>query len=59
MDLLTAQLDEYNKHGVPKLANFQCDLTINEEGSNSVFLFSRISLEISKWRKAENSWGLS
>ncbi|XP_070529295.1 pleckstrin homology domain-containing family G member 5 isoform X4 [Cardiocondyla obscurior] len=33
MDLLTAQLDEYNKHGVPKLANvhFQCDVTINEE----------------------------
>lgn len=34
MDLLTAQLDEYNKHGVPKLANIhmQCDVTINEEG---------------------------
>ncbi|KAL6257699.1 hypothetical protein P5V15_011279 [Pogonomyrmex californicus] len=33
MDLLTAQLDEYNKHGVPKLANvhLQCDVTINEE----------------------------
>jgi len=37
MDLLTAQLDEYNKYGVPKLANvhLQCDV-INEEGiSNS------------------------
>lgn len=35
MDLLTAQLDDYNKHGVPKLANvhLQCDVTINEEGS--------------------------
>lgn len=35
MDLLTAQLDEYNKHGVPKLANvhLQCDVTINEEGT--------------------------
>ncbi|XP_036148214.1 pleckstrin homology domain-containing family G member 5 isoform X2 [Monomorium pharaonis] len=33
MDLLTTQLDEYNKHGVPKLANVhsQCDVTINEE----------------------------
>lgn len=33
MDLLTAQLDEYNKHGVPKLSNvhLQCDVTINEE----------------------------
>ncbi|XP_011865578.1 PREDICTED: pleckstrin homology domain-containing family G member 5 isoform X2 [Vollenhovia emeryi] len=33
MDLLTAQLDEYNKHGVPKLTNvhLQCDVTINEE----------------------------
>ncbi|KAG5333301.1 PKHG5 protein, partial [Acromyrmex heyeri] len=33
MDSLTAQLDEYNKHGVPKLANIhlQCDVTINEE----------------------------
>lgn len=35
MDLLTAQLDEYNKHGVPKLANvhLQCDVSINEEGT--------------------------
>lgn len=34
MDLLTAQLDEYNKHGIPKLADIhmQCDVTINEEG---------------------------
>lgn len=39
MDLLTAQLDEYNKHGVPKLANvhLQCDVTINEEGTISQF----------------------
>jgi len=42
MDLLTAQLDEYNKYGVPKPANihFQCDPTINEEGRNSALLFS-------------------
>lgn len=35
MDLLTAQLDEYNKHGVPKLANvhLQCDVTVSEEGT--------------------------
>ncbi|KAL6432664.1 hypothetical protein ACFW04_006240 [Cataglyphis niger] len=38
MDLLTAQLDEYNKHGVPKPANihFQCDHTINEEALYSL-----------------------
>ncbi|XP_029167289.1 pleckstrin homology domain-containing family G member 5 isoform X2 [Nylanderia fulva] len=36
MDLLTAQLDEYNKHGVPKLPNLQCDLTINEEALYSL-----------------------
>ncbi|XP_072757846.1 pleckstrin homology domain-containing family G member 5 isoform X5 [Anoplolepis gracilipes] len=38
MDLLTAQLDEYNKHGVPKPANihFQCDLTMNEEALYSL-----------------------
>lgn len=36
MDLLTAQLDEYNKHGVPKLADLQLqhgDLAINDEGT--------------------------
>lgn len=51
MDLLTAQLDEYNKHGVPKLPNFQCDLTINEEGSNSCSSLAPLksySLEISE-----------
>ncbi|KAH0949766.1 hypothetical protein HN011_005014, partial [Eciton burchellii] len=33
MDLLTAQLDEYNKHGVPKLADVQLhgDPTISDE----------------------------
>ncbi|XP_032684269.1 pleckstrin homology domain-containing family G member 5 isoform X3 [Odontomachus brunneus] len=33
MDLLTAQLDEYNKHGVPKFTDISlhCDLAINEE----------------------------
>ncbi|XP_025269415.1 pleckstrin homology domain-containing family G member 5 isoform X3 [Camponotus floridanus] len=38
MDLLTAQLDEYNKHGVPRPANihFQCDPTINEEALYSL-----------------------
>ncbi|XP_070154087.1 pleckstrin homology domain-containing family G member 5 isoform X6 [Polyergus mexicanus] len=38
MDLLTAQLDDYNKHGVPKPANihFQCDHTINEEALYSL-----------------------
>jgi len=63
MDLLTAQLDEYNKHGVPKLANvhLQCDVTINEEGRrflllpfNFSFLFLfRVSFEIrdlKSWR---------
>jgi len=36
MDLLTAQLDEYNKHGVPKLADVQLhgDPTISDEGTN-------------------------
>lgn len=59
MDLLTAQLDEYNKHGVPKLANvhLQCDVTISEEGrtlrSALRFPFSRslhcsLKLEISE-----------
>ncbi|CAL7939167.1 unnamed protein product [Xylocopa violacea] len=33
IDLLTAQLDEYNKHGVPKLSDVQlpCELTFNED----------------------------
>ncbi|XP_014483055.1 PREDICTED: pleckstrin homology domain-containing family G member 5 isoform X2 [Dinoponera quadriceps] len=31
MDLLTAQLDEYNKHGVPKDISLHYDLAINEE----------------------------
>lgn len=33
LDLLTAQLDEYNKHGVPKLTDLQLpyELTLNED----------------------------
>ncbi|XP_011148165.1 pleckstrin homology domain-containing family G member 5 isoform X2 [Harpegnathos saltator] len=33
MDLLTAQLDEYNKHGIPKFTDISlhCDLAIDEE----------------------------
>ncbi|XP_076396699.1 uncharacterized protein LOC100880938 isoform X2 [Megachile rotundata] len=33
LDLLTAQLDEYNKHGVPKLTDIQLpyELTLNED----------------------------
>ncbi|XP_015429523.1 PREDICTED: pleckstrin homology domain-containing family G member 5 [Dufourea novaeangliae] len=38
LDLLTAQLDEYNKHGVPRLADIQMpyELTLNEDALYSL-----------------------
>lgn len=32
LDLLTAQLDDYDKHGVPKLSELSYELTFNEDG---------------------------
>ncbi|XP_078039418.1 pleckstrin homology domain-containing family G member 5 isoform X2 [Augochlora pura] len=38
LDLLTAQLDDYDKHGVPKLTDVQlpCELTLNEDALYSL-----------------------
>lgn len=56
MDLLTAQLDEYNKHGVSKFTDIQlhCDLAINEEGT-ILSLYHRSFSENKKTQNPENS----
>lgn len=44
MDLLTAQLDEYNKYGVPKPPNVygHHDMALDEEGSTFLLFLFRV-----------------
>lgn len=46
LDLLTAQLDDYNKHGVPRLKDVQLpyELSFNEDGEHVISFFSFLPL---------------